>query len=88
MTSSSPRLGAAVRPDAEPVANVVARVRRGSVTPWLCPTSHRHRRTRKFRRRINAAGNLLPADLPAPPDYAKVNPADAPILTLGVTSAR
>ncbi|MGA2486678.1 MAG: multidrug efflux RND transporter permease subunit [Roseiarcus sp.] len=35
---------------------------------------------------INAAGNLLPADLPAPPIYAKVNPADAPILTLGVTS--
>ena len=35
---------------------------------------------------INAAGNLLPADLPAPPIYAKVNPADAPILTLGVAS--
>ncbi len=35
---------------------------------------------------INAAGNLLPSDLPAPPIYAKVNPADAPILTLGVTS--
>src|SRR5579859_3505142 len=36
---------------------------------------------------INAAGNLLPADLPAPPIYAKVNPADAPILTLALTSA-
>lgn len=36
---------------------------------------------------INAAGNLLPADLPAPPIYAKVNPADAPVLTLGLTSA-
>ena len=35
---------------------------------------------------INAAGNLLPADLPAPPIYSKVNPADAPILTLAVTS--
>src|ERR1700691_1981985 len=35
---------------------------------------------------INASGNLLPADLPAPPIYAKVNPADAPILTLGLTS--
>jgi multidrug efflux pump len=35
---------------------------------------------------INAAGNLLPADLPAPPIYAKVNPADAPILTLALTS--
>jgi multidrug efflux pump len=36
---------------------------------------------------INAAGNLLPVDLPAPPVYAKVNPADAPILTLALTSA-
>ena len=35
---------------------------------------------------INAAGNLLPTDLPAPPIYAKVNPADAPILTLGLRS--
>ncbi|MFT4116124.1 MdtB/MuxB family multidrug efflux RND transporter permease subunit [Bradyrhizobium sp.] len=35
---------------------------------------------------INAAGNLLPSDLPAPPIYAKVNPADAPILTFGLTS--
>ncbi|HUK06241.1 MAG TPA: MdtB/MuxB family multidrug efflux RND transporter permease subunit [Stellaceae bacterium] len=35
---------------------------------------------------INAAGNLLPADLPQPPIYAKVNPADAPILTLALTS--
>src|ERR1039458_3860633 len=35
---------------------------------------------------INASGNLLPADLPAPPIYAKVNPADAPILTLSLTS--
>ncbi len=36
---------------------------------------------------INASGNLLPSDLPAPPIYAKVNPADAPILTLALTSA-
>ena len=36
---------------------------------------------------INAAGNLLPSDLPAPPIYAKVNPADAPILTLAITSS-
>src|SRR5271170_4750670 len=35
---------------------------------------------------INASGNLLPSDLPAPPIYAKVNPADAPIITLGITS--
>ena len=35
---------------------------------------------------INAAGNLLPTDLPAPPIYSKVNPADAPVLILGLTS--
>jgi multidrug efflux pump len=35
---------------------------------------------------INAGGNLLPTDLPAPPIYSKVNPADTPILTLGITS--
>jgi multidrug efflux pump len=35
---------------------------------------------------VSAAGNSLPPDLPAPPVYAKVNPADAPILTLAVTS--
>ena len=35
---------------------------------------------------INAAGSLLPQSLPAPPVYAKVNPADAPILTLAITS--
>ena len=35
---------------------------------------------------INAGSNFLPVDLPAPPVYSKVNPADAPILTLGITS--
>src|SRR5437763_14921937 len=35
---------------------------------------------------INAANATLPTDLPAPPTYAKVNPADAPVLTLAVTS--
>jgi multidrug efflux pump len=35
---------------------------------------------------INAASNLLPTDLPLPPVYSKVNPADAPILTLAITS--
>jgi multidrug efflux pump len=35
---------------------------------------------------INAGGNLLPTDLPMPPIYSKVNPADAPILTLAVSS--
>ncbi|MFT9409391.1 efflux RND transporter permease subunit [Acetobacter fabarum] len=36
---------------------------------------------------INQANSLLPTDLPAPPVYAKVNPADTPVLTLGITSA-
>jgi multidrug efflux pump len=36
---------------------------------------------------ISAANSLLPSDLPAPPIYAKVNPADAPILTLAATSS-
>ncbi len=36
---------------------------------------------------IAAASNLLPNDLPTPPIYRKVNPADAPILTLAVTSS-
>ena len=35
---------------------------------------------------VNAGANLLPADLPSPPVYSKVNPADAPILTLALTS--
>jgi len=35
---------------------------------------------------INAAGTYLPADLPNPPIYSKVNPADAPILTLALVS--
>src|SRR4249919_2331285 len=35
---------------------------------------------------INAGSNLLPSDLPSPPIYSKVNPADAPILTFGITS--
>ena len=35
---------------------------------------------------INSAQTYLPADLPTPPIYSKVNPADAPILTLAMTS--
>ncbi|MBX3589326.1 MAG: MdtB/MuxB family multidrug efflux RND transporter permease subunit [Burkholderiaceae bacterium] len=36
---------------------------------------------------INAAGTTLPNDLPVPPVYSKVNPADAPVLTIGVASS-
>src|SRR3954468_8847703 len=35
---------------------------------------------------INAAGNYLPSDLPNPPVYSKTNPADAPVLTIALTS--
>ncbi|MBK4995645.1 MdtB/MuxB family multidrug efflux RND transporter permease subunit [Pseudomonas sp. S37] len=35
---------------------------------------------------INASSNLLPSDLPAPPVYNKVNPADTPVLTLAISS--
>ncbi len=35
---------------------------------------------------INGGANLLPSDLPMPPVYSKVNPADAPVLTIAVTS--
>jgi multidrug efflux pump len=35
---------------------------------------------------INAGANLLPTDLPAPPIYSKVNPADTPIMTLALSS--
>ncbi len=35
---------------------------------------------------INAASSLLPSDLPAPPIYSKVNPADAPVITLAISS--
>jgi len=35
---------------------------------------------------INAASGLLPTDLPAPPVYAKINPADTPVVTLALTS--
>jgi multidrug efflux pump len=40
----------------------------------------------EVQRSINASGTYLPPDLPAPPIYSKSNPADAPILTLALTS--
>ncbi len=36
---------------------------------------------------INASGNLLPSDIPSPPIYAKINPADAPILSIALSSS-
>ncbi len=46
---------------------------------WTSPS-------RRCRRPSTPRTNLLPTDLPNPPVYSKVNPADAPILTLAVTS--
>ena len=43
-------------------------------------------RSQEVRQSINASGTFLPADLPTPPVYRKTNPADAPILTLALTS--
>src|ERR1700709_621056 len=40
----------------------------------------------EVKRAINSAGTYLPRDLPNPPVYSKTNPADAPILTLALTS--
>jgi len=42
--------------------------------------------TQQVQAAINAAATLLPRDLPNPPIYSKINPADAPILTLALTS--
>src|SRR5205823_3364920 len=42
--------------------------------------------TQQVQAAINAAGTFLPRDLPNPPVYSKINPADAPILTLALTS--
>jgi multidrug efflux pump len=36
---------------------------------------------------INSASSLLPPDLPSPPTYAKVNPSDAPVMTLAISSS-
>ena len=72
--------------DADPGADVVAELRRAprSSPCASASTSAIDIAEQEVQAAINAAGNLLPADLPAPPIYAKVNPADAPILTLGV----
>ena len=46
----------------------------------------RYRRAAGIQAAINAAASTLPRNLPYPPVYAKVNPADAPVLTLSLTS--
>ncbi|MGH1559527.1 hypothetical protein ACRAWD_21390 [Caulobacter segnis] len=53
-----------------------------AVRPGRDPGRRRTARCRRHQR----SSSLLPADLPHPPVYAKVNPADAPVLTLAITS--
>ena len=47
---------------------------------------HRRRRARDVEAGINAARTYLPANLPSNPSYRKVNPADSPIMIIGLTS--
>ncbi|WP_137497229.1 efflux RND transporter permease subunit, partial [Escherichia coli] len=61
--------------------------RRASSYPLPFPlTSPPDVASQTVRASITAATNLLPADLPNPPVYSTVNPADPPIMTLAVTS--
>src|SRR5271155_3463960 len=50
------------------------------------PTLNIHVAEQEVQQSINASGTYLPADLPVPPIYAKVNPADTPILTIALRS--
>ena len=78
-----------LRADARPDADVVDQFRRrlgaspcGSRldrSTWTSPS-------RRCRPRSTPPSNLLPNDLPTPPVYNKVNPADTPVLTLAITS--
>ena len=77
----------AVRPDAGPEPDVLDQFgRRLGDHPAVRLDLSLDIAEQEVQAAINAAGNLLPSDLPAPPIYAKVNPADAPILTLALTS--
>ena len=78
----------AARPDAGAQPDVVGRARPASsvITLQFSLDLSLDVAEQEVQAAINAAGNLLPSDLPAPPIYAKVNPADAPILTLALTS--
>src|SRR5256884_1583066 len=53
----------------------------------VCSSDLRQIGRQEVQAAINAATSFLPTDLPMPPVYSKVNPADAPILTLAVSSA-
>ena len=89
MTSADHRAaGAPVRADAGAGRDVVDQLGRG-LGPHAALRAVRCCSTwpsSRCRRPSTPPSNLLPTDLPAPPTYSKVNPADAPILTLAVTS--
>ena len=78
----------AVRPDAGPQPDVVDQLgRRLGHHPAVQPRARASMSpSRRSRRRSTRPAICCPSDLPAPPIYAKVNPADAPILTLALTS--
>ncbi len=86
-------------PDGDRAAGAPVRRDAGAVADGLDQLGGRLGRSRcnsgsasARRRRAGGAGRdqrgaaLLPADLPAPPVYAKINPADAPVLTIAITS--
>ena len=78
---------AAVRTGAGPEADDVDQLRRRSViTLQFALDLNIDVAEQEVQAAINAAGTFLPADLPNPPIYSKTNPADAPILTLALTS--
>ena len=80
---------AAVRPDAGAAADDVDELRRAarSITlQFALELEHRRRRAGGAGSRSTAPARSCRADLPTPPIYSKVNPADAPILTLALTS--
>ena len=78
---------AAVRPDSRPRPDVLVQFRRrvGADVALLAGQAASRSPSRKCRRR-STPRSLLPNDLPQPPIYNKVNPADTPVLTLAITS--
>ena len=81
--------GTPVRPDAGPQPDVVGQFGRrlDHHAAIRSQPQSRHRRAGGAGR-DQCRGNLLPQSLPAPPVYAKVNPADAPILTIWPISSK
>ena len=80
---------AAVRSDAGPGPDVVDQLGRrlGDHAALRARQAASSVAEQEVQAAINAANSLLPNDLPQPPVYNKVNPADTPVLTLAVTSA-